>query len=228
MDMDSLLQTATHMTFDATSEATVDATFQPANAPQATLILAHGAGADHRHAHMQSLSESLARRQISTLRFNFPYMQAGKPRTDKPAVCLESFGNARNVALDLADGGPLFMGGHSFGGRMSSLYGAEYGDDSGIECLIYFSFPLHSGAPDRKRASHLESVTVHQLFLSGTRDKMAELTLLQTVVDELPLATLHPLHTGDHGYKILKRTRTSEESIYNEAARVAAEWISAA
>ena len=217
----------TQMTFDATSDATVDGTFQSTNTPIAMLILAHGAGADHRHAHMQSLSESLAHQHISTLRFNFPYMQAGKPRTDKPAICIESLGNACNVARDIAGGCPLFMGGHSFGGRMSSHYGAEYGNNAGVKGLIYFSFPLHSGAPDRKRASHLESVTVPQLFLSGTRDKMADLTLLQTVVDELPLATLHPLHTGDHGYKILKRTRTSEESIYDEAARVTAEWISA-
>ncbi|MEM7363400.1 MAG: alpha/beta fold hydrolase [Pseudomonadota bacterium] len=223
--MDTTLPTASDFTFNATSDTSVDARLQPVNEPIALLILAHGAGADHRHAHMQSISEALAHRHISTLRFNFPYMQAGKPRTDKPEICIESLNNARAIAFEKAAGKPLLMGGHSFGGRMSSHYGAEYGHDAQIDGLIYFSFPLHSGAPDRKRATHLPQVTVPQLFLSGTRDKMADPALLATVVDELPLASLHPLHTGDHSYKILKRTRSSEETIYEEAARVAAEWI---
>ena len=73
--------------------------------------------------------------------------------------------------------------------------------------------------------THLPQVTVPQLFLSGTRDKMADPVLLRTVVDELPLASLHLLHTGDHSYKTLIRKRSSGETIYEESARVAAEWI---
>ena len=152
-------------------------------------------------------------------------MQAGKPRTDKLEICIESLNKARAIAFARAAGKPLLMGGHSFGGRMSSHYGAEYGNDARIDGLIYFSFPLHPGTPDRKRTTHLLQVIVPQLFLSGTRDKMADPVLLRTVVDELRLASLHLLNTGDHSYKTLIRKRSSRETIYEEAARVAAEWI---
>ena len=223
--MERTLATASDFTFNATPAVSVDARLQPAPESIALLILAHGAAADHRHAHMQSISEALAHGHISTLRFNFPYMQAGKPRTDKLETCIESLNNARAIAFAKAAGKPLLMGGHSFGGRMSSHYGAEYGNDARIDGLIYFSFPLHPGTPDRKRMTHLPQVTVPQLFLSGTRDKMADPVLLRTVVDELPLASFHLLHTGDHSYKTLIRKRSSGETIYEEAARVAAEWI---
>ena len=140
--MERTLATASDFTFNATPAASVDARLQPAPESIALLILAHGAAADHRHAHMQSISEALAHRHISTLRFNFPYMQAGKPPTDKLEICIESLNNARAIAFAKAAAKPLLMGGHSFGGRMSSNCGAEYGNDARIDGLIYFSFPL--------------------------------------------------------------------------------------
>jgi predicted alpha/beta-hydrolase family hydrolase len=94
--------------------------------------------------------------------------------------------------------------------------------------LVLFSFPLHMpGKPDTKRAEHLSNVTVPMLFLSGTRDFLAELDLLQPVIKNLgKLATLHLVDTADHSYKILKRTRQSSEDVFVEMARVVHDWAS--
>lgn len=217
------------MKFVATqSKGKVSALWQSPDGSAAVLVLAHGAGANMQHAHMQNIADALGQRSIATLRFNFPYMEAGGGRTDKPEVCIETIGNAISLAREHAGDLPLFVGGHSFGGRMSSHYAAERRGDIGddIEGLVYFSFPLHPAKkPDTKRAAHLTDIELPQLFLSGTRDALADLELLTSIVTELPGATLHELDTADHSFRILKRTRQSEESVYDEAARIAADWM---
>ncbi len=94
--------------------------------------------------------------------------------------------------------------------------------------LVFFSFPLHQpGKPDTKRADHLSAVTVPMLFLSGARDEMADPDLLQAVCKKLgKRVTLHPLDTADHGFRILKRSRKSEEDVFVEMARIVREWAS--
>ncbi len=203
----------------------VSALLQPTTMPPiARLIFGHGAGANMQHHHMQNLSDALAERGLETLRYNFPYMEKGGGRTDNLATCLATI----DGALKLASGFtplPTYLAGHSFGGRMSSHFVAEH-PDAAIAGLIYFSFPLHpAGKPDTKRAAHLPDIKVPQLFLSGTRDKLAELDLLEPVIAKLPTARLHLLDTADHSFAILKRTRQAEESVYEEAARIAAEFV---
>lgn len=188
------------------------------------MILGHGAGAGMFHGHVQSISDALARVGIETLRYQFPYMEAGGGRTDNLANCLDTIHGALSLSTDISGDAPLLLAGHSFGGRMSSHYAAEKQPD--ILGLVYFSFPLHpAGKPDTKRAKHLGSITRPQLFLSGTRDKLGELELLEPTIASLKTAQLHLLDTADHSYKILKRTRVSEESVYEEAARVTAEFV---
>lgn len=219
--------TIEELSFDVGSDkGSVDALLLKPRAPRALMVLAHGAGANFRHHHMTSIAEGLLANNIATLRFNFPYMQQGKPRTDNVAVCIEAFSNAIKLARSKVRKAPLYLGGHSFGGRMASHYAAET-QDNRLGGLIFFSFPLHNAKkPEIKRAAHLDSITVPMLFLSGTRDALADLSLLNPIVSDLQNATLHPLETGDHSYKILKRTRESTEDIYTEATRVAASWIS--
>jgi hypothetical protein len=189
----------------------------------ARLILGHGAGANMFHAHMQNLADSLGAVGIETLRYQFPYMEAGGGRTDSLEVCLDTIRGALTLSEQLSGPATILLGGHSFGGRMSSHYAAQ--ETANIAGLIYFSFPLHpAGKPDIKRASHMVDIQQPQLFLSGTRDKLAELELLEPVVNQLSKAQLHKLDTADHGYKILKRTRVASESVYEEAARIAAEF----
>ncbi|MCB1693050.1 MAG: hypothetical protein KDI19_09810 [Pseudomonadales bacterium] len=219
--------TTESLTFQATSEARVSARLQVPESPRALLVLGHGAGADMTHAHMQAIADVLARRDVATLRYNFPYMEAGGKRTDKPATCIETIDNAISLAASRMAIRPLIAGGHSFGGRMTSHFAADVKDaGERLDGLAYFSFPLHPAKkPDVKRAAHLPGITLPQLFLSGTRDDLADRFLLRDVVATLPNATLHELDTADHGYRILKRTRTSIEDVYEEAGRVFASWL---
>ncbi|MFN3236890.1 MAG: alpha/beta fold hydrolase [Pseudomonadales bacterium] len=193
------------------------------DAAMARLVLGHGAGANMFHSHMQNLADALGAVGIETLRYQFPYMEAGGGRTDSLEVCLDTIRGALALSEQLSGPATVLLGGHSFGGRMSSHYAAQ--ETANIAGLIYFSFPLHpAGKPDIKRASHLVDIQQPQLFLSGTRDKLAELELLEPVVSKLTRAQLHKLDTADHGFKILKRTRVASESVYEESARVAAEF----
>lgn len=193
------------------------------------LVLAHGAGANMRHATMQAIAERLAEVGIATLRYNFPYMQAGRPRVDSPEVSADTVRAAVAAAHKEAPGLPLLAGGHSFGGRMTTTAASE-SPIAGLKGIVLFSFPLHMpDKPSIKRAEHLASVTVPMLFLSGTRDKLADLDLLKPVIERLgDLATLHLIDTGDHSYKVLKRTRESKEDVFVEMARVVKVWASQA
>jgi predicted alpha/beta-hydrolase family hydrolase len=194
--------------------------------PTHLLVLGHGASTNMRHATLQSIADRLADVGIATFRYNFPYAENGKGR-DSPAVCTATVRSAVKAASEAAPELPLLAGGHSFGGRMTSTAASEPPLE-GVRGLVFFSFPLHlAGKPETKRADHLDSVTVPMLFLSGSRDKLAEPSLLQPVCEKLGArATLHVLDTADHGYRILKKTRGSDEDVFTEMARVLRDWAS--
>lgn len=185
----------------------------------AALVLAHGAGAGMQHRNMQALADAFGRQGIATLRFDFPFIEAGRKHVDSRAVATAAIAEAcgeasRRSAL------PLWLGGHSFGGRMAS----HAVIDEGLEPrgLIFCSFPLHApGKPGTDRAGHLEAIRLPMLFLSGTRDALADPGLLELVVSGLSTAELHGLDTADHGYRVLKRSRTTSEDVFDEMARVA-------
>lgn len=202
-----------------TDSGELSATLDSSDAPVCTLLLAHGAGADHQHAHMQSLAQSFCDAGMTTLRFNFPFKQAGKNRVDSKAVSTSVIVSAAKVLKEKYDL-PLFVGGHSFGGRMATHAVAE----GLLDCqgMILCSFPLHpAGKPGSDRAAHLPEINVPMLFLSGTRDALAEPDLLAGVVDRLSgNHQLHWLDTADHSFKILKRTRQSELTVYEEVSAV--------
>jgi predicted alpha/beta-hydrolase family hydrolase len=188
------------------------------------LVLGHGASTNLRHATLQSIAERLADAGIATFRYNFPYMEHGKGR-DSQEVCTATVRSAVAAAHQAAFDLPLLAGGHSFGGRMTSTAASESPLDR-VRGLVLFSFPLHQpGKPDTKRGNHLADVTVPMLFLSGTRDDLADRNLLQTACRNLgKRATLHWLDTADHGFRTLKRSRTSDEDVFVEMARIVADW----
>ena len=191
----------------------------------AQLVFAHGAGAGFQHRNMQGIAEAFAAEQLATLRFNFPYMQAGKRRVDNKATAIAAIAAARDLAA-ARSALPLLLAGHSFGGRMSSHAVVE----AGVECLglVFCSFPLHQPKkPDVSRAAHLKDIDRPMLFLSGTRDDLAEQALLDEVVAGLPHAELHWLETANHAYVTLKRTRTNPMPVFEEMALAARSFVDA-
>ena len=191
----------------------------------AALVLAHGAGAGMRHASMTAIATAFGSRGIATLRFDFPYMAEGRKRVDSPAVATAAIAATFAAARERTEL-PIWLGGHSFGGRMSSH--AVLDRQLPAAGLIFCSFPLHMPRkPDTKRAEHLGAIGLPMLFLSGTRDELAERALLERVVASLPSARLHWLETADHGYRVQKRARSSSEGVFEEMARVARDFIDA-
>ena len=189
------------------------------------LVLGHGAGADMRSAAMQNIAESLAERGIATFRYNFPFKEYGRGGVDSPKTAMATVRSAVAEARRLEPKLTLLAGGHSFGGRMTTMEQSESPLD-GAKGLVLFSFPLHApNRPDNSRAEHLNSVKIPMLFLSGTRDALNDLDLFRPVVTKLgKRATLHLLDTADHSYKVLKKARTSTEDVFAEMARVTVEW----
>src|SRR5215469_702887 len=148
-------------------------------AATACLVLAHGAGAGMRHRSIAALADGLAERGVSTLRYQFPYMEKGGKRVDPPPVAHAAVRAAVAEAVRLAGAAPLFAGGRSFGGRMTSQAQAQ-APLPGVRGLVFFAFPLHpAGKPSTDRAAHLTEVAMPMLFLQGTKDALAELTLLR-------------------------------------------------
>lgn len=190
------------------------------------LVLGHGASTNIRHTTLQAIAERLADVGIATFRYNFPYSEQGGGRNSN-AVCQETVRSAVAAAHTAASDLSILVGGHSFSGRMSSMAAAE-APLEGVRGLVFFAFPLHpSGKPSTERADHLRDVTIPMLFLSGTRDKLGELNLLQPTCDQIgDKATLHLLDTADHGFKILKRSRNTAEDVFVEMARVINKWVS--
>jgi len=188
------------------------------------LVLGHGASTNMRHATVSTIADRLAGVGISTFRYNFPYSEKGGGRNSQ-ATCTATIRSAVAAAGEAAPDLPILAGGHSFSGRMTSTAASE-APLEGVSALVFFSFPLHpAGEPATTRAEHLSNVTLPMLFLSGTRDELAYLDLLRPVVDGLGArATLHLLDTADHGFKILKRTRASQEDVFDEMARVLGAW----
>ena len=189
------------------------------------IVLGHGASTNMRHATLQSIADAMAEQNIATFRYNFPYSEKGTAR-NSTATCVETIRNAVKAAHKAAPDLTLLAGGHSFGGRMTSTAQSEAPLEN-VKGIIFFSFPLHlPGKPAITRAEHLAKIEIPLLFLSGTRDELATLDLLEPVVESLGRkATIHFIETANHSYKVLKKTRTSTEDVFTEIARVASEWI---
>jgi len=196
------------------------------NDAKCLIVLGHGAGAGMRHTNMERIAEELAAVGIASFRYQFPFMERGGGR-DSQKVSLATVQSAVKAAQISAPDLPLLAGGHSFGGRMTSWAAAEcmIPEAKGI---IYFAFPLHApGKTGAERAAHLVNIEQPMLFLSGTRDALAKLEYLEPLVESLgDQASLHLLDTANHGYKILKRSRTSDEDVFVEMARVVEGWVS--
>ncbi len=191
---------------------------RPARA-HALFVLAHGAGADMHHGFMTTIAARLAEVGVATLRYQFPYTEAGSRRIDRQPLLLATVRAAVAEAARIADGLPIVAGGKSMGGRMTSLAAAA-SPLPGVRALVFLGFPLHpAGEPATTRAEHLPHITVPSLFVQGTRDALAELELLRPVLP--PAATLHVVQHADHGFAVLVRSgRTAGDVMAEIAAAV--------
>ena len=190
-------------------------------------MVAHGAGAGMHHPFLARIADALAARDIATFRYEFPYMQARKQRPDPPAVAEATVRDAVAEAARVAPGLPIFAGGKSFGGRMTSQAQAS-APLPGVRGLVFLGFPLHPpGRPATARAEHLSQVQVPMLFLQGTRDEFAQLDLLRGVVESLgKRATLHVIEAGDHSFKVpKKRVGKSDTDVMQELAETISQWL---
>ena len=196
--------------------------------PLACYVLAHGAGAGMAHPFMAAVATGLAERRVATLRYQFPYMEKGSRRPDPPVLAQATVRAAVAEAARLRPGVPLFAGGKSFGGRMTSQAQAA-APLLDVRGLIFIGFPLHpAGKPSDDRAKHLSDVHIPLLFVQGTRDNLAELRLLEPVVNRIgPSATLHPVEAADHTFHAPARSGRNDGDVMNEILDTLAAWIGA-
>ncbi|MDB5883037.1 MAG: alpha/beta hydrolase [Ramlibacter sp.] len=195
---------------------------------QACYVFAHGAGAGMAHGFMEQIASGLAQRAIAVLRFQFPYMQQGSKRPDSAAVAQAAVRAAVRTAAHELAGLPLFAGGKSYGGRMTSQAQAAEPLEN-VRGLVFIGFPLHpAGKPAIARADHLAQVDVPMLFLQGTRDALADFDLIAAVTAKLGRrATLHAIEGADHSFNVLVRSGRTDAAVREELLDAMARWMRA-
>ena len=202
-------------------DATVSGVFADPGDSFATLVVAHGAGAGMDHPFLVGFTRALNALGVATLRFNFPYREAGKKFPDRPPVAIAAWRTAMDAAAARSGSRPLWAAGKSFGGRMASMAVAEGMSAAG---LIYLGYPLHPpGKPEKIRDEHLYGLTVPMLFLQGTRDTFATPELLDGVAARIgPNATVEWRQGGDHSFAVAGAKLSANEagaSLAEAAAR---------
>lgn len=187
--------------------------------PKATAcyVLAHGAGAGMAHPFLATVASELYDRNIATLRYQFPYMEAKSKRPDPPRVAQATVRAAVQEAARLAPRLPLIAGGKSFGGRMTSQAQAAQPLPN-VHALIFLGFPLHAaGRPSHDRAAHLSDIRIPMLFLQGTRDALADLTELNPVIASLgKRATLKLIADADHSFHVPAKTGRKDSEVVSD------------
>jgi uncharacterized protein len=193
---------------------------------RACYVLAHGAGAGMLHPFMTAIAAGLGKRGVATLRYQFPYMERGSKRPDAPSIAHATVRAAVAEAARLAPALPLVAGGKSFGGRMTSQAQAV-APLANVRGLAILGFPLHPAKkPSDDRAEHLFGVRIPMLFLQGTRDALAELSLLAPLVEQLGArATLKPVAGADHSFHVAGRAAPPDDEVRAELLDALAAWI---
>jgi uncharacterized protein len=218
--------TADQLQLDLGNGNSVSALLLRPDAARACFVFAHGAGAGMSHPFMETIATGLFDRGISTLRYQFPYMEKRSRRPDAPALAHGAVRAAVKEAERRCSGLPLIAGGKSFGGRMTSQAQA-IAPLAGVRGLAFLGFPLHpAGKPSLARAAHLSELKIPMLFLQGTRDSLAEMTLLEPVVKGLGrLASLHVVREADHSFHVPARSGRNDQEVMSEVLDALSAWI---
>ncbi len=220
---------ATHLDavrFDVDDTHAVSGLLQVPGKAVACYVMAHGAGAGMTHPFMAAVADGLGERRIATLRYQFPYMEQGLRRPDRPALVHAPVRAAIEAAARLTPSLPLIAGGKSFGGRMTSQAQAEV-PLPGVRGLVFLGFPLHpAGKPSDDRAKHLSGVRIPMLFLQGSRDTLANLQLLAPLVERLgQTATLKLVQDADHSFHVPARSGRTDRQVLAEVLDALATWV---
>jgi uncharacterized protein len=194
---------------------------------RACYVLAHGAGAGMNHPFLAAVAAELARRDIATLRYQFPYMERGDRRPDPPQLAQATVRAAAAAAGVLLPDLPLVAGGKSFGGRMTSQAQAKTPLE-GVRGLAFLGFPLHpAGRPSQDRGAHLFDVQIPMLFLQGSRDNLASLDQLEPLCKKLgKRATLNVFAEADHSFHVPARTGRTDAQVLGEMIDAFVAWFS--
>ena len=218
--------TAQEITLRLDADASVSGLWLAPKDAKAAYVFAHGAGAGMAHKSMTAIAEGLAERGVATLRYNFLYMERGSKRPDAPALAHSVVREAVAKANELAPELPLFAGGKSFGGRMTSQAQASAALPN-VRGLVFFAFPLHpAGKPGDERAKHLDDVAIPMLFLQGTNDALAELDLLKPVVKRLgKRATLSLAEHADHSFHAPAKSGRKDPEVLADILDTATTWM---
>src|SRR5271166_6350725 len=216
-----------HLTIRVNQTQVVSGLLQIPDPPKACLVLAHGAGAGMTHPFMATAAAELGDRGIATLRYQFPYMEQGSRRPDPPKVAHATVRAAVDEANRHFPDLPLFAGGKSFGGRMTSQAQAA-SPLAGVRGLAFLGFPLHPAKrPSEERAQHLVDVRLPMLFLQGARDELADADLLASVTKRLGgHASLHLFADADHSFHVPARTGRKDAQVRSEMLDTLVAWIS--
>jgi len=213
---------------DVAAAERVSALLEVPPSPRAGYVFAHGAGAGMAHPFMAAIAADLAARDVATLRFQFPYMERGSKRPDTPAIAHAAVRAAVAEAERHLPGVPLYAGGKSFGGRMTSQAQAAM-PLAGVAGLVFFGFPLHpAGKVSDARAAHLADIAVPMLFLQGTRDELADLSLMTAVVNRQGArATLRVFDDADHAFHVRARSGRNDADVRRALVDACVDWMTA-
>src|SRR5579872_1861354 len=214
------------LTIEVGKAGAVSALLLRPDAPRACYVFAHGAGAGMTHSFMEAFAAGLSERGIASLRYQFSYMEKGSKRPDPPAVAQAAVRAAVAKAAEIFPKLALIAGGKSFGGRMTSQAQAAAALP-GVRGLAFVGFPLHpAGKPSTDRADHLGKIDIPMLFLQGTRDTLAEVALIEPVVQRLGRpARLHLVDGADHSFHVLARSGRNDREVMAEILDAFAAWV---
>jgi hypothetical protein len=211
---------------EVTGHGAVSALLTRPSDARAAFVLAHGAGAGMQHRFMAGLAEGLAARGVATLRFQFPAMERASKRPDPPHVAHAAVRAAVAAARARLPRLPLFAGGKSFGGRMTSQAQAR-APLPGVAGLVFVGFPLHpAGRPAQERGDHLDDVAVPMLFVQGSRDELADLALIAAVAGRLGArATLAVFDDADHAFHVRARSGSNDAQVLARLCDTVVAWM---
>ena len=219
------MKTENH-TITITEKANISSVWLIPDKYDSVLIIAHGAGRDMNSSLVSQIHEGLAKHNVLTVKFNFPYMELGLKAPNTPHVLEETWQKVIDTVIEKTGvtRKQIFLSGISMGGRYATILASKEDLYAGI---LLFGYPLHApGRSNRPRFDHLKVIHEPMLFVQGTRDSLCKLDVLMPLLKTLsPQPTLHTIEGADHSFKLLKRLNRTEQSVFDEVIEVSSEWI---